>query len=228
MRLKKFAATSLMAIAALSIGAGTSYAAPAAPETIDWSSKVEGQSVVTTIDAGGFKVSGDGKNIELQDNAGKAVVSLPLAFQLNSLKFPMEQKISEDGKTVTLTPIFDLGKAKPIAAEDRGTRTIGNIAIKDIASPTEDMAAQSMFNSRLAVASAAGGLSGTIVGCLIGGLVGTPVGIVPGFLAGCATGAPIGAIVGTIVAGGPTLIAAGIDLGKTLTAEPGTTQYAKK
>ncbi|MCZ4554855.1 ammonium transporter [Rhodococcus sp. NPDC055112] len=219
MRLKKFAATSLMAIAALGVGAGTSYAAPAAPETIDWSSKVEGQSVVTTIDAGGFKVSGDGKNIELQDNAGKAVVSLPLAFQLNSLKFPMEQKISEDGKTVTLTPIFDLGKAKSVTPADRGDRTVGNIAIKDIASPAENLIAQQTFGAQLAVATASGGLIGTILGCAAGALSFLVVGCVPG--------AGIGAIVGTIAVGGPTLIAAGIGLGQTLLAEPGTSMYAE-
>jgi hypothetical protein len=219
MRLKKFAATSLMAIAALGVGAGTSYAAPAAPETIDWSSKVEGQSVVTTIDAGGFKVSGDGKNIELQDNAGKAVVSLPLAFQLNSLKFPMEQKISEDGKTVTLTPIFDLGKAKSVTPADRGDRTVGNIAIKDIASPAENLSAQQTFGAQLAVATASGGLIGTILGCAAGALSFLVVGCVPG--------AGIGAIVGTIAVGGPTLIAAGIGLGQTLLAEPGTSMYAE-
>ncbi|WP_077040418.1 hypothetical protein [Rhodococcus sp. MTM3W5.2] len=226
MRLKKFAATSLMAIAALGVGAGTSYAAPAAPETIDWSSKIEGQSVVTTIDAGGFKVSGDGKNIELQDNAGKAVVSLPLAFQLNSLKFPMEQKISEDGKTVTMTPVFDLGKAKPVTPADRGDRTVGNIAIKDIASPAENLSAQQTFSAQLAVATATGGLTGTIIGCVVGLVPGLAAGII-GALPGCVTGAGIGAIVGTIAVGGPTLIAAGIGLGQTLLAEPGTTMYAE-
>ncbi|SEL57510.1 hypothetical protein [Rhodococcus maanshanensis] len=226
MRLKKFAATSLMAIAAMGVGAGTSYAAPAAPETIDWSSKVEGQSVVTTIDAGAFKVSGDGKNIELQDNAGKAVVSLPLAFQLNSLKFPMEQKISEDGKSVTLTPIFDLGKAKSVTPADRGDRAVGNIAIKDIASPSENLIAQNTFNSQLALATATGGLTGTIIGCVVGLVPGLAAGII-GALPGCVTGAGIGAIVGTIAVGGPTLIAAGIGLGQTLLAEPGTTMYAE-
>ncbi|MFD4182042.1 ammonium transporter [Rhodococcus sp. NPDC058514] len=226
MRLKKFAATSLMAIAALGVGAGTSYAAPAAPapESIDWSSKVEGASVVTTIDAGAFKVSGDGKNIELQDNAGKAVVSLPLAFQLNSLKFPMEQKVSEDGKTVTLTPIFDLGKAKSVTPEDRGDRTVGNIAIKDIASTTENQAAQETFNAQLALATASGALVGTIIGAVAGGLgfLGGPVGLVSVPL-----GATVGGIVGTIAVGGPTLIAAGIGLGQTLLAEPGTSMYAE-
>lgn len=220
MKLRKFAATSVLAIAALGVTTGTAYAdpAPATQDNINWKSNVEGASVVTTIDAGAFKVSGDGKNIELQDNAGKPVVVLPLAFQLNSLQFPMEQKISEDGKTATITPVFDLGKAKSIAADAQGDRVVSGIAIKDIASPAEDLKAQEIFNSRLAVATAAGTMAGTIVGAIVGVFFGG-IGAVPG--------AGIGAVVGTIIAGGPTLIAAGIDLGQTLAAAPGTTRYAE-
>ncbi|GAA4485383.1 hypothetical protein GCM10023094_40120 [Rhodococcus olei] len=221
MGMKKFAVTAMLAVAALGVGAGTSHANPAAPETIDWSSKVDGRSVVTTIDAGAFKVSGDGKNIELQDNTGKPVIVLPLAFQLNSLQFPMEQKISEDGKTVTLTPVFDLGKAKPIAADATPQPINGaGLAIKDIASPEENLMAQDTFTSQLAVATASGGLIGTIIGAVVGTFVMPAVGTV--------TGATIGGIAGTIAIGGPTLIAAGIGLGQTLMAPPGTTVYAKK
>ncbi|MFD4469920.1 ammonium transporter [Rhodococcus sp. NPDC058505] len=223
MKLRKFAVTSMLAVAALGVGAGTSYANPAAeaPETIDWKSNIEGTSVVTTIDAGAFKVSGDGKNIELQDGNGNAVVSLPLAFQLNTLQFPMEQKISEDGKTVTLTPVFDLGKAKPIAGDATAQPIAGaGLAIKDIASPEENLMAQQTFNSQLAVATASGGLIGTIIGAVVGTFVMPAVGTV--------AGAGIGGVAGTVLVGGPTLIAAGIGLGQTLMAEPGTTVYAKK
>lgn len=218
MKLRKFAVTSMLAIAALGVATGTAHAnpAPAAQGDINWKSNVEGASVVTTIDAGAFKVSGDGKNIELQDNTGKPVVVLPLAFQINSLKFPMEQKVSEDGKTVTLTPIFDLGKAKPIAADATPQPINGvGLALKDIASPEENLLAQQTFGSQLAIATASGGLVGTAIGCIV-------------TLPTCVAGATLGGVIGTIVVGGPTLIAAGIGLGQTLMAEPGTTVYAKK
>lgn len=221
MRMKKLAATAVLSIAALGVGAGTAYAAPAAPaaDGINWSSNVEGKSVVTTIDAGAFKVSGDGKNVELQDGKGNTVVSLPLAYQLSNLQFPMEQKVSEDGKKLTLTPVFDLGKAKPIAAEVRADKAIGGIAIKDIASPEENLMAQQTFSSQLAIATASGGLIGTIVGAVVGTFIMPAVGTI--------TGAGIGGIAGTVIVGGPALIAAGIGLAQTLTAEPGTTVYAK-
>lgn len=220
MKLRKSAVTSMLAIAALGVSVGTASANPA-PETIDWNSKIEGTSVVTTIDAGAFKVSGDGKNIELQDGRGNAVVSLPLAFQLNTLQFPMDQKISEDGKTVTLTPVFDLGKAKSISGNATAQPINGaGLAIKDIASPEENLMAQQTFTSQLAVATASGGLLGTIIGAVVGTFVMPAVGTV--------AGAGIGGVVGTIAVGGPTLVAAGIGLGQTLMAEPGTTVYAAK
>ncbi|MFC9790380.1 ammonium transporter [Rhodococcus sp. NPDC127528] len=223
MKMKKFAVSSMLAVAALGIGAGTSHAQPAAPapEKINWDSKVVDKSVVTTIDAGAFKVSGDGKNIELQDGTGHAVVSLPLSWQLNALQFPMDQKVSEDGKTVTLTPVFDLGKAKPIAGNLVAQPINGaGLAVKDIASPDENLKAQQTFSSQLAIATASGGLIGTIVGAVVGTFIMPAIGTI--------TGAGIGGIVGTIAVGGPTLVAAGIGLGQTLLAEPGTTVYAKK
>ncbi|MFD1815449.1 ammonium transporter [Rhodococcus gannanensis] len=225
MKMTKLTVGSLLAIAALGVGAGTSHANPA-PETIDWSSNIDGNSVVTTIDAGAFKVSGDGHSIELQDGNGNAVVSLPLAFQLNTLQFPVEQEISADGKTVTLTPVFDLGKAEPVSGDVTAQPINGaGLAVKDIASPDENLKAQQTFSSQLAIATASGGLIGTVVGAVLGGLgfLGGPAGLVS-----VPAGAGIGGVIGTIVVGGPTLIAAGIGLGQTLLAEPGTTVYAAK
>ncbi|MFD4369743.1 ammonium transporter [Rhodococcus sp. NPDC058521] len=226
MKLRKFAAVATMMVASMGVAAGTSYAAPApAPEQpgINYESKIEDKSVVTTIDAGAFKVAGNGESFEIKDNNGNTVVSLPLAVQLDGLEFPLEEKISEDGRTLTLTPETDPAKATPVAPKDR----IEGIALKDVASPEENLVAQQTFGAQLGIATATGGLVGTIIGCVAGGLIGIPAAVVPGFLGGCAAGAGVGAVVGTIVVGGPALIAAGIGLGQTLLAEPGTTVYAK-
>ena len=216
-----------MTIAAMGITAGTSYAAPAesAQDEINYEVKAEGNSVVTVIDAGAFQVSGDGKSVELQDADGNAVVSLPLAVQLGDLQLPFEREISEDGKTLTLTPVTDPSKATPVAPEDRVARGLTPVSLKlaDVASPEENLKAQQNFSSQLGIATAVGGLSGTIIGALVGGLgfLGGPVG-----LASVPLGAGIGGVIGTIVVGGPTLVIAGIGLIQTLTAPPGTTQYA--
>lgn len=225
MKLKKLAAVATMTIAAMGITAGTSYAAPAAQDEINYESKVEGDSVVTVIDAGEFQVSGDGESVELQDNAGNTVLSLPLAIQLGDLQLPFERQISEDGKTLTLTPVTDLSKATPVDPEDKVGASLTPVALKltDVASPDENLKAQQNFASQLGIATAVGGLAGTIIGAVVGGLglLGGPVG-----LASIPLGAGIGGVIGTIVAGGPTLIIAGIGLIQTLAAPPGTTVYA--
>ncbi|QHG82245.1 ammonium transporter [Rhodococcus rhodochrous] len=225
MKLKKLAAVATMTIAAMGITAGTSYAAPAAQDEINYESKVEGDSVVTVIDAGEFQVSGDGESVELQDNAGNTVLSLPLAIQLGDLQLPFERQISEDGKTLTLTPVTDLSKATPVAPEDKVGASLTPVALKltDVASPDENLKAQQNFASQLGIATAVGGLAGTIIGAVVGGLglLGGPVG-----LASIPLGATVGGIIGTIVAGGPTLAIAGIGLIQTLAAPPGTTVYA--
>ncbi|MCT7292530.1 ammonium transporter [Rhodococcus sp. D-6] len=225
MKLKKLAAVATMTIAAMGITAGTSYAAPAAQDEINYESKIEGDSVVTVIDAGEFQVSGDGESVELQDNAGNTVLSLPLAIQLGDLQLPFERQISEDGKTLTLTPVTDLSKATPVDPEDKVGASLTPVALKltDVASPDENLKAQQNFASQLGIATAVGGLAGTIIGAVVGGLglLGGPVG-----LASIPLGAGIGGVIGTIVAGGPTLIIAGIGLIQTLAAPPGTTVYA--
>ncbi|MBC2589029.1 MULTISPECIES: ammonium transporter [Rhodococcus] len=231
MKFRKLAAVAAMTIAAVGVTAGTSYAAPAvtAPEKINYETKAEGDSVVTVIDAGSFAVSGDGKSVELQDSDGNAVVSLPLAIQLGDLQLPFEREISEDGKTLTLTPVVAEDKLTPVAPEDKVAPGLSPVSLKlsDVASPEENLKAQQNFASQLGIASAVGGLTGGIIGCLVAGI---PVGLLTlavGALPACAAGFGIGSVVGTIAAGGPTLVIAGIGLIQTLTAPPGTTQWAE-
>ena len=223
MKFRKLAAVAAMTIAAVGLTAGTSYAAPAvtAPEKINYETKAEGDSVVTVIDAGSFAVSGDGKSVELQDSDGNAVVSLPLAIQLGDLQLPFEREISEDGKTLTLTPVVDPAKATPVEPEDKVAPGLNPVSLKlnDVASPEENLKAQQNFASQLGIATAVGGLTGTVIGAIVGGL-GGPVGL--------PAGAAIGGVIGTIVVGGPTLVVAGIGLINTLMAPPGTTEWAEK
>ncbi|MDO2380618.1 ammonium transporter [Rhodococcus sp. DMF-1] len=224
MKFRKLAAVAAMTIAAVGLTAGTSYAAPAvtAPEEINYETKAEGDSVVTVIDAGSFAVSGDGKSVELQDSDGNAVVSLPLAIQLGDLQLPFEREISEDGKTLTLTPVVDPAKATPVDPEDKVAPGLNPVSLKlnDVASPEENLKAQQNFASQLGIATAVGGLTGTIIGAIVGTFVMPAIGTV--------AGAGIGGVIGTIVVGGPTLVVAGIGLINTLMAPPGTTEWAEK
>lgn len=107
----KKAAVTALAVAA--VGASTGIASADPSTDVNYEAKVVDKSIVTTIDAGLFKVSGDGKSVVLQDSKGADLVSLPLAYNLGDLQFPFDRAISEDGKTLTLTPITDSAKATP-------------------------------------------------------------------------------------------------------------------
>lgn len=231
MKLKKLAIVATMTAAAMGITAGTSYAAPAAPsaeDKINYEVRPEGDSVVTVIDAGSFTISGDGTQVELQDNDGNAVISLPLAVQLGDLQLPFEREISEDGKTLTLTPVVDPSKATPVEPEDKVAMGITPVGLKlsDVASPDENLKAQQNFVSQLGMATAIGTVAGAIIGCVVGAIPGS---IIPGAgtILGCAGGAGVGGTIGAFVAGGPTAVIAGIGVVETLLAAPGTSQWAK-
>ncbi|MDJ0360056.1 ammonium transporter [Rhodococcus sp. H29-C3] len=220
MKLSKMVVTSVFVAAAMGLASGTAYAdpTPAAPEApaqdIGYESNLEDRTIVTTIDAGVFKVADDGKTVDVLDQADNVVVTLPLSFNLGGLSFPYEQNVDDDGKTLRLVPQLDLTKASA------NSRTLG---ATQVASTEENLIAQQTFATQLGIATAIGGFTGTIIGALAGGLgfLGGPVGF-----ASVPLGATVGGIVGTIIAGGPTLVVAGIDLINTLNAAPGTSKFA--
>ncbi|MDJ0395287.1 ammonium transporter [Rhodococcus sp. G-MC3] len=219
MKLSKLVVAAAFVASAMGLASGTAYAAPApaepsANEEIGFESNVEDRTIVTTIDAGVFKVADDGKTVDVLDSTDNVVVTLPLSFNLGGLNFPYEQNVDNDGKTLRLVPQLDLTKASA------NSRSLG---ATPVASPAENMMAQDNFVSQLGLATAIGSLSGTIVGATIGCIVTLPAACIGGLV----TGAGVGGVVGTILAGGPTLVVAGIDLLNTLNAPAGTTQYGK-
>lgn len=220
MKLSKLVVTSVLVAAAMGLASGTAYAdptpdAPATTENINYESNLEDRTIVTTIDAGVFKVADDGKTVDVLDSADKVVVTLPLSFNLGGLNFPYEQNVTDDGKTLRLVPQLDLTKASA------NSRSLG---ATPVASTEENLIAQQTFATQLGIATAIGGLTGTAIGAIAGAIIGAPT--IAGVLATVPIGATIGGIIGTIVAGGPTLVIAGIDLINTLQAPPGTTKFA--
>lgn len=223
MNIRRLTATAVLVIAAMGVGTGVSGANPTAPadKGVDYKTELQDKTVVTTLDGGFFEVSGDGKTVDIKDKASdKTLVTLPLAVNLGDLSIPLVNKVKDDGKRLELTP--NAAKATPATP-----------LLKPVASTKENQAAQEAFASQLGIASAVGGFAGTVVGAVVGGILGAGAGLAAGVVAtpltilgGVATGAGAGAIIGTIVAGGPTLVVAGIDLVQTLTAPPGTTKFA--
>lgn len=217
MKFRKFAATSVLVVAALTTATGAVHAAPPAVEQADaavihWDANVVGNSVVVTTDAGSLAARGN--QFVVLDSAGTVLGGLPLAYQMNGLEFPVSAAI--DGNTATLTPSTDPAVAHPVDM------------------PLQSVDAQADFNSALSTASTQFGLA-TGVGTLIGGLVGLVGGCVLGALtvgaltapiffagapggciAGASVGVALGAAGGSLLVGVPVGIAAAVQFFQTI------------
>ncbi|WP_278264626.1 ammonium transporter [Nocardia sp. AG03] len=210
MIIRKIAAVAIPALAAALVGTGISHADPVTPN-VDYRTELVGNKVVTTLTNGTFELTGNG--VEIRDQAGAAVVALPLSVRDGSLEYPLPHAVSQNQTVLEITAVKDVALAKP--------------NLTPVASPAENYAAQANFASTFGLATAVGSFVGMAIGAVIGLVVGAAaggVGAIPGFI----TGASIGGIIGSLVVGGPTLIVAGLDLINTLAAPPGTTQWAQQ
>nr|WP_066909767.1 hypothetical protein [Millisia brevis] len=221
MNMRRLTATAALAIGSLAVWTGTALADPTLPadppaaeqgaEEIGYEAHIEDETVVTTLDAGAFRLADDGKTVTVQDSQGADVLVLPLTFYLGDQQLPLQSEITEDGKVLKLIP----GELEPAVDKPAGL-------FNSVASPLENQRATNEFSTQLGLATGIGSLVGTIAGAVIGCVATIPLGCIPGLL----TGAAVGGIAGTILAGGPTLIAAGYDLVNTLNAPPGSTRWA--
>ncbi|MEU4842308.1 hypothetical protein [Nocardia testacea] len=209
MMIRKIVAAVVPLLATTTVGAAVVHAEPATPE-IGYRAELIGNRVVTTLTNGTFEI--DGEAVEILDNSGTTVVTLPLAVREGATEYPLPHAVRDEGRVLELTAVKDVAAARPAA--------------KPVASPQENYAAQNNFASQFGLATAIGGFIGTALGAVVGlaTWAGGPVTGIPGIV----TAAAIGGIIGTIVVGGPTLIIAGIDLINTLVAAPGTTQWAPR
>lgn len=214
-----------LAIGALTIGSTVAYAeptpAPAAPASADqgvsYSVKLAEKTVVATLRNGTFELTEqegatpeDPKQtlVNVKDVSGTVVNTFPLEFEASGTEIPVKPVVKEDGKVLEVNAEKPEG-LQPVSAP---------VAARPIASALENQRAMNEFSSKFGLATAIGGFVGTAIGLLVGCFAGLGI--------GCLPGAGIGGIIGTIVAGGPTLVAAGIELIQTLQAPDGTTKWA--
>ncbi|QIS08675.1 ammonium transporter [Nocardia arthritidis] len=209
MILRKITAVAVPLVAAVAVGAGVSHAEPATTPEIGYQAQLVGDTVVTTLTNGHFQMSGN--NVDIKDEAGNTVVTLPLSFRQDGLEFPLPHAVRDDGRVLELTAVKDYTQARPATAAP-------------IASNAENQRAMNAFSSQFGIATAIGGFIGTAIGALVG-LTGIVAG--PGVIASVIAGAAVGGIIGTVIVGGPTLLIAGIDLIGTLAAPPGTTKWSE-
>ncbi|MEV6767087.1 hypothetical protein AB0N05_00485 [Nocardia sp. NPDC051030] len=223
MEFRSTTAAAVLVAGALTAGLGTAHADPAAPADpgIKYSLKVIDQTVVASLRGAKFALSEqDGTTPEapkttvatIKDDSGATIVSIPLDYRIGDAQIPVKAIAKNDDTVLEITPTKPDGVQIPNQP----------VVLKPIASPTEDQKALSEFSSKLSIASQVGALVGGIVGFVAGCVVSIAIGCIPGGVAGV----PAGGIIGGLVAGGPTLIAVGIDLLNTLQAAPGTSKWA--
>ncbi len=83
-------------VVALGINAGTAHTAPVTqggPE-IGYEAHAEGDSVVTSIDAGAFRITDTRDAIEVVDDGGKVVAALPLTIRLGDAVHPIDADLA--------------------------------------------------------------------------------------------------------------------------------------
>ncbi|WP_433728722.1 hypothetical protein ACQP0C_39725 [Nocardia sp. CA-129566] len=230
MKLRSTTAAAAMAIGAMTIGLGTAHAEPVAPADpgLTYSVKLVDKTVVAALKGGTFSLTEEpGATAEdpkttvanVRDGKGNTVVSFPLNVDVDGKLVPVKADMKNDGTVLEVTPEkpADLVVSdKPVVAKP--------VVAKEVASPIENQRAQNEFASNFGIATAVGGFIGTAIGAIAGCIISLPVGCLPGLV----TGAGIGGILGTIAVGGPTLVAAGVELLNTIQAPDGTTKWADK
>lgn len=233
MNLRSSTAAAAMAIGAMTIGLGTAHAEPVAPADpgITYSVKLVDKTVVAALKGGTFSLTeepgataDDPKTTvaNVRDSKGATLVSFPLNVDVDGELVPVKADMKNDDTVLEVTPEKPANLAmsdKPVVAKP--------VVAKDIASPVENQRAQNEFASNFGIATAVGGFIGTAIGAVVGCVLGLPLFGV-GCLAGLPIGAGIGGILGTMVVGGPTLVAAGLELLNALQAPDGTTKWAEK
>lgn len=241
MTLPRSAVIATLVTGSLAMGFGTAQADPAAeaPKTVNYAVQLKDKTVVATINGGSFSVvekdvapeagateqdpgapAGEPiaaetekiKVVEIKDSEDKLVASLPLEFTAGGTEIPVVSEIKQDGAVLEITP------EKPAGVEAGQPTQVLHPVAKPIASPAENQMAVSEFSSNFGLATAIGGFIGTAVGFVVGCIV------IPAI--GCLPGAGLGGIIGTIAVGGPTLVAAGVELINTMQAPAGTSKWA--
>ncbi|SUA74114.1 Uncharacterised protein [Nocardia otitidiscaviarum] len=223
MKFRGTIAAAALAIGALTVGSTVAHAEEApAPQDVSYSVKLVDKTIVATLKNGTFELTevavegGEPEDkqtmVNVKDTQGATLISFPLAFDVAGSEVEVKSELKNEDSVLEVVP-------EAPADFQPGTQPL---TVQPIASPMEDQRAMNSFSSQFGMATAIGGFVGTAIGAIIGCIVTIPAMCVPGLVAG----AGIGGILGTIAVGGPTLIAAGLELIQTLQAAPGTTKWA--
>lgn len=182
MKLQRATALAALLTATLCVGTGTAYAVPArsADPTVHSRTSLssDGRSVDTAIDSGTFSLSHTAAAVEVSNDAGTTVASIPLRYSVAGTAFTIDPNITEDGRFLRLTP-----STTPIS----GTL--------DVTKVDRDSAYTNLIN-QIEIGWVNGGAVSTAVGAGIGAVAGCILFLFVGCIPGAGIGAAIGAVTG--------------------------------
>lgn len=200
MKIRNAVITSLLAITATGIAAGTAHADPAPATDIEAITAFQGSdhgvgfdaqltpdrdAVTATIDKGRFTLSSARDVLSVADEKGVVFTTMPLAFDVAGRHITLEPAVEPDGRALTLRPAgVAPGELRDVAAEY--------------------ISSQERWDAEVQRASF-GALIGGAIGFLIGGMI-FGVLLFPFWFAAIG----IGAGIGFLAAGNQPLIDAGI------------------
>ena len=173
-----FAASMLFATA-------TAHADPAAAdESIHFHTDRVGDTVVSSVDAGAFRVARGGNSVDLTNSRGDVITSIPLEFTYNGLPFPIAAAVSQDSRQVTLTPhrLSPVEVTQVSKAAER--QSDWNIMVDEV---------MKGWNNGGLMSAGIGATIGQIAGCVL--IFYNPI---VGCVLGTVVGGGIGALVGVI------------------------------
>ena len=181
MKLHRVTAPAALLIATLCVGMGTAYAAPTPADQAvisHTSLSADGRSVGTALDAGHFTLSRTAAAVDIVNDSGTPVGTIPLRYSIAGVQFTIDPLITDAGRFLNLTPT-----TTPVA---------GTLAL----TPVDRDSAYNNMVEQLQIGWNNGGGTATAIGAGIGFVVGCIFLILGGCLPGAAVGAAIGAVTG--------------------------------
>lgn len=167
-----------IAVAAMTMAAGTANGAPSAVLTPTHLTSVDNGTITSTLRNASFVE--DAGALRVVDRTGKTVETVALSVPLNGVDVPLRADVSADGTSATLTPTLTDQARAAIAA---GMHPAS--AAKDRAWAKMVWHINNGWNRGGGVATAVGALIGLVVGCIV--------------IVGCIWGAGVGAAIGAVV-----------------------------
>lgn len=184
--------TAITACATIALAATTVGTAQAEPAPVGYSVTSDGGSVRTILDAGAFRVDADGSAASVVDDSGAVLTTIPLAYSVDGVRYPVAAAVDADGRSMTVTP-----------------------QLPSLIHPVYSPAAYQDLVTQIQIGWQNGGSVTGGIGAGIGAAVGCVLFLFVGCIPGAALGATIGVVNGVVNAN-PAVTPAAFEFLRTL------------